>query len=92
MDNEERRNQIVNQHRAASALARSLADLFEEKAWAINTGGLDALAGVHGRDSLAAMEQLGDWLNNMDAADPELAKRLDPIFRRGQAEFGANAS
>ncbi|MCP4967931.1 MAG: hypothetical protein GY926_22190, partial [bacterium] len=77
---EERRHQIVNQHRAVAALARSLAELMEDKAWAINTGLLDTLADTHDQDSLALMNTLGDVLNDMDAVDEDLEEFVGVVF------------
>lgn len=92
---------VIRQHRAVAALARSLADVSEDLAWMTvlrshaegpNDDLFDSVVEAQGRRALEFMSQLGDWLNNMDAADSELAQRFDQTFRDAQRRFRHKAS
>ena len=84
--------QVADQCRAVSQLCKNMAEIHD--AYAImyssihTTGGKgpETIVNLVGDRSASFMEQIGDMLNGMDAAD-ESDEWMEPIFREAQRLF-----
>lgn len=69
MTKQQLRLQVANQCRAVAELAAALAEVHRQVASAYEHGNGDTTLDMVGRRTAGFMETLGDWLNNMDAAE-----------------------
>ncbi len=90
-DLDKTRHQIEDQCSAAAALARTMGDLFDLKARTIHSTGSDIALNDLGSVSLQVMEELSEWLENLDA-HPAMVQALAPVFKRGREMFGDETS
>ena len=78
---EDKREQVIRQHRVVAHLANSLSILHFELADLHRHTREEGILEMVGARTARLMELLGDALNGMDAADPD-DKWMDPIFER----------
>ena len=81
-----KRQQVLEQHRAVAALARGIIEITEGKIPAIEGGHMDELLDMLGNRSAMWMEDFGDLLNGCDAVTED-DDWMEPIFLKAQEMF-----
>ncbi len=82
------REQVVAQCRVVAHLAKQIALVHEQKAFAYEQIEMDAgLIDVVGECSASIMEDIGNILNNMDAVDESEDAWCDQVFKAAQAAW-----
>ena len=81
-----KRQQVLEQHRAVAALARGVIEITEGKIPAIEGGHMDELLDMLGNRSARWMEDFGDLLNGCDAVTED-DDWMEPIFLKAQEMF-----
>lgn len=82
---DEKRQQVADQCRVVAHLAKAVWEVYSDKArmFASDAKGPDDIVDIVGKWSAAHMENLGELLNGMDAADED-DDWTAPIFRKAQ--------
>lgn len=81
MTDEEKRKQVADQCKVVAHLATVLTEINSTNEAMIREGSLARILDIIGRRTAYQMEQLGDMLNAMDAAEEE-DEWMDPIFEK----------
>lgn len=87
MSNDEaKRNQVIAQCKAIKHMAAVLSKVYGDFSMMFQSGHMDTLLEMKGRDSAVVMEWLGDLLNDMDCVQEE-DEWMEPIFRAAHEMF-----
>lgn len=87
----EKRKQVALQCRAVAHMAQALAKVYadKERMFLSDTKGPDDIIDIVGKWSASHMEDLGNILNGIDAADSDEDAWMEPVFLEAQRLYPA---